>query len=322
MFKSIDRDMRSAFQGRNKRHVGGVSQPAANAQPSTQALFEQIVKEMDRDDIIVIAHPPYVALVVRDEWEVIDACTMNKLCTKAEIFVQRTLLRHARSGQNALVFNCHVPSTAGTERRKKDVVRKLMDLGNEAHGSGVAQPAAAWIVGGDMNLSHSQLVSLCSSFVKPSKPCFSKSGMQRTKDAQKSDIAISRQESQQRARSDDSHLAGGARYTVHEWQQWLSDRELSAEDMQAALALWKARFQVEDMRRETASQGQSAFCIQRAFETRLWPFANGEVLFQVSPSGAEQPCWKHGSNTWLHANIINSAPVSNQAAWLWQIARN
>ena len=70
-------------------------------------------------------------------------------------------------------------------------MRKLIDLGNEANGSGVAQPAAAWIVGGDMNLSHSQLVSLCSWFVKPSKPCFSKSGMPPTRDAHKSDIAIS-----------------------------------------------------------------------------------------------------------------------------------
>ena len=68
MFKSVDRDTRSAFQGRHKLHLGGVSQPAANAQPSTQALFEQIVKEMDRDDIIVIAPPPYVALAVRVEW--------------------------------------------------------------------------------------------------------------------------------------------------------------------------------------------------------------------------------------------------------------
>ena len=71
----------------NKRIRGGVSQPAARAQPSTQTLFEQIVKETDRDHIIVIAHSPYVALVVRDEWEVIDACTTNKLCTKADIFV-------------------------------------------------------------------------------------------------------------------------------------------------------------------------------------------------------------------------------------------
>ena len=54
-----------------------------------------------------------------------------------------------------------------------------------------------------------------------------------------------RQESQQRARSDDSHLVGGARYTVHGWQQWLSDRELSEKVVQAALALWKARFQEE-----------------------------------------------------------------------------
>ena len=90
-----------------------------------------------------------------------------------------------------LVFNCHVPSTAGTEKRKRDVVRKLMEAGKEAQGNGVAQPAAAWIVGGDMNLSEGQFMPLCSLFVKSSKPCFSKSGMQRTKDAQKSDVAIS-----------------------------------------------------------------------------------------------------------------------------------
>ena len=59
-----------------------------------------------------------------------------------------------------------------------------------------------------------------------------KRGMQRTKDTQKSDIATSRLESQTRALSEDSHLADGARYTVHEWQQWLGDRELSAKDMQ------------------------------------------------------------------------------------------
>ena len=76
-------------------------------------------------------------------------------------------------------------------RQKTDVVQKLMEDANEAQGSGVAQPAAAWIVGGDMNLSHSQLVSLCSWFVQPSKPCFSNSGVPPTRDAHKSDIAIS-----------------------------------------------------------------------------------------------------------------------------------
>ena len=79
-----------------------------------------------------------------------------------------------------LVFTCHVPSTAGTEKRKRDVVQKLMEVGKEAQGNGVAQRVAAWIVGGDMNLSEGQLVPLCSLFVKPSKPCFSNNGTQRT----------------------------------------------------------------------------------------------------------------------------------------------
>ncbi len=191
MFQCIDGDMRRAELVRNKRLRGGVSQPAAHVQPSTQALFEKIVEEMDRDDIIVRANPPYVALVSSDEWLLLGNETMNKLCSKTEIFVQRTDLRHKRSSQNVLVFNCHVPSPHGTDRRKRDVVQKLMQVGNEALRSGVVQPAAAWIVGGDTNLSEAQLMSECSLFVKASKPCFSKSGMHPTKVAHKSDIAIS-----------------------------------------------------------------------------------------------------------------------------------
>jgi len=191
MFQCIDGDMRRAELLRNKRLRGGVSQPAAHVQPSTQALFEKIVEEMDRDDIIVRAHPPYVALVSSDEWLLLGNETMNKLCSKTEIFVQRTDLRHKRSSQNVLVFNCHVPSPHGTDRRKRDVVQKLMQVGNEALRSGVVQPAAAWIVGGDTNLSEAQLMSESSLFVKASKPCLSKSGMHPTKVAHKSDIAIS-----------------------------------------------------------------------------------------------------------------------------------
>ena len=59
-----------------------------------------------------------------------------------------------------------------------------------------------------------------------------------------------RQKSQQRA---DEHR-GCAGYTVHQWQQWLSERELSTENMQEALALWKARFQEEDMHPDTKKQ--------------------------------------------------------------------
>ena len=79
-----------------------------------------------------------------------------------------------------MVFNCHVLTSAATDKRKRDVAQKLMEVGGEAQGSGVVQPAAAWIVGGDMDLSEGQLMPLCSLFVKPSKPCFSNNGTQRT----------------------------------------------------------------------------------------------------------------------------------------------
>lgn len=53
MFKNIVRDMGSAFRVRNKRHLDAGSPPADNACPFTHAFFEQIPKEMDRDDIMV-----------------------------------------------------------------------------------------------------------------------------------------------------------------------------------------------------------------------------------------------------------------------------
>ena len=58
MFQCIDGALRSAELARNESLLGGVAQPAVQVQPSTQALFEQIVQEMERDDIIVRAHPP------------------------------------------------------------------------------------------------------------------------------------------------------------------------------------------------------------------------------------------------------------------------
>ena len=61
----------------------------------------------------------------------------------------------------------------------------LMQVGNDALGSGVAQPAAAW-------MSDVQLKAAWSWFVTAGKKCFSKSGSAiRRKTAQKSDIAIS-----------------------------------------------------------------------------------------------------------------------------------
>ena len=67
-----------------------------------------------------------------------------------------------------------------------------MNLGNEAQDSGVAQPAAAWIVGGDLNLDEAQLLQYSSFYVQPSTKCFSKSGVSPRTNWCKSDIAISK----------------------------------------------------------------------------------------------------------------------------------
>ena len=67
MFIRIDGTLRSADLQRSKRLRGGVVQPAARPETSTQDLFESIVSEINRPDIKVRAHPPYVALVSSEE---------------------------------------------------------------------------------------------------------------------------------------------------------------------------------------------------------------------------------------------------------------
>ena len=125
------------------------------------------------------------------DWSLVQAATVDKLCTAGNLFVQLTQLKHVSSAQNVFVFNCHAPTSVVTEQRKKDVVTQLMQIGTEAQRSGGPHPAAAWIVGGDLNISESALMQVSSKYVKPNKPCFSTSGMPVTTDAQKSDIAIS-----------------------------------------------------------------------------------------------------------------------------------
>ena len=44
---------------------------------STQAVFEQLVRDIDQPNIKVIAHPPYVALIVTDEWSVLHDSTLG-----------------------------------------------------------------------------------------------------------------------------------------------------------------------------------------------------------------------------------------------------
>ena len=116
---------------------------------------------------------------------------MDKLCTAGNLFVQLTQLKHVSSAQNVFVFNCHAPTSVVTEQRRREVVTRLMEIGNEAQRSGGPHPAAAWVVGGDLNMSGSALMQVSSKYAKAKKPCFSRSGMRVTNDAQKSDIAIS-----------------------------------------------------------------------------------------------------------------------------------
>ena len=146
MYTNIDDSLRSAELQRSKRLRGGVPQPAARTETSTQELFEWIVSEINRPDIKVTAHPLYVALVSTEDWSLVQAATVDKLCTAGNLFVQLTQLKHVSSAQNVFVFNCHAPTSVVTEQRKKDVVTRLMEIGTEAQRSGGPHPAAGRLV--------------------------------------------------------------------------------------------------------------------------------------------------------------------------------
>ena len=146
MYTNIDNSLRSAELQRSKRLRGGVPQPAARTETSTQELFEWIVSEINRLDITVTAHPPYVALVSTEDWSVVQAVTVDKLCTAEALFVQLTQLKHVSSAQHVCVFNCHAPTSVVTEQRKKDVVTRLMEIGTEAQRSGGPHPVAGRLV--------------------------------------------------------------------------------------------------------------------------------------------------------------------------------
>ena len=146
MFKNIDKNMRNADSQPSKRRRGGVPQPAARTETSTLELFRSIVLEIHRPDITVRAHPPYVALVSTEDWSVVRAVPLDRLCTDETLFVQLTHLKHVSGAQNVFVFNCHAPTSVVTEQRKKDVVTRLMEIGTEAQRSGGPHPAAGRLV--------------------------------------------------------------------------------------------------------------------------------------------------------------------------------
>jgi hypothetical protein len=169
------------------RTQGGVPQPAV-VQSDTESIFQTLVKEIGRKDIVVEACPPYVALLSTTSWSVVESTTTHGLCTREGIFAQAVHLAHKLSSQKVTVYNSHIPSTAATHKMKTDVVETLMRRGDEAMRTGSSN---AWILGGDCNFSKSQLMTIGSHILEPSKEAFSTSCQVISRDAQKSDVAVS-----------------------------------------------------------------------------------------------------------------------------------
>ena len=86
---------------------------------STLSFFQDIVRKMNNEDIVVHALPPYVALVDSSVWEVQFCEKLSELCDYKANFAMHLLLWHKASGVLLRALNCHIPSSHGTQQRKK-----------------------------------------------------------------------------------------------------------------------------------------------------------------------------------------------------------
>jgi hypothetical protein len=162
---------------------------------STLSFFQDIVKKMNNEDIVVHALPPYVALVDSSVWEVQFCEKLSELCDYKANFAMHLLLRHKASGVLLRALNCHIPSSHGTQQRKKDTINNLGKVCTQKYFNGGHQrwknyETSHWIIAGDLNVDESILKQYCQPFVEPHVPCVSTSGRDMT-DARKADIAIS-----------------------------------------------------------------------------------------------------------------------------------
>ena len=133
----------------------------ANPLSSTQKFFEAIVSKLKlNEDIVVCAHPPYVALVDSSVWDVTFCEKLWNLCDYKENFAMHLLLCHKASGIPLRVLNCHIPSSHGTPKRKEDTVKTLGKVCTQQWSNrGGRGPVWTdkhtphWIIGGDLNIA-------------------------------------------------------------------------------------------------------------------------------------------------------------------------
>ena len=96
----------------------------------------------------------------------------------------KLVLQYRVTGVRLGAFNCHIPSTSSTPKRKEDTVKNLCKQ------LATVDALPFWVIGGDCNLSEILMKAYCQDYLEPHFPCISRSGRD-MQDVRKADFAIS-----------------------------------------------------------------------------------------------------------------------------------
>ena len=157
---------------------------------TTRLLFEKLLQQCGCHTIDVYADAPYVMLVDRDHWSVVHCRRKTNMCDKSQHFAQHALLEHVHTKQIVNAFNCHIPTSLATPKKKKDItLAMLVECTDRYVFSGVSQPTGSangdsrpqappphWVFGGDLNLGRGTLAQWTKDYIHPNTECFASTG--------------------------------------------------------------------------------------------------------------------------------------------------
>ena len=152
----------------------------------TKNVFEDLLREIEFEHLVIEALPPYVAIVDPEYWQMVDVIKCDNLCAFQNYFAMRVILQHTESGARVGVANCHIPtSITTTESKKTDIIDALCDQ------LATLDNLPSWIIGGDFNLKESVVKKTCHPYLEPQVPSISRSGVD-MRFERKADFAVAR----------------------------------------------------------------------------------------------------------------------------------
>ena len=152
----------------------------------TKDVFEELLRDIEFEHLVIEALPPYVAIVDPEYWQVRSVVKCDNLCTSQSHFAMRVVLQHTQSRARVGVANCHIPTSITTaENIKATIIESLCTQ------LATLDSLPSWIIGGDFNLKESVVKKTCHPYLEPQVPSISRSGVDMRYE-RKADFAVAR----------------------------------------------------------------------------------------------------------------------------------